>query len=307
MIFLNKVTYLVCKHLFNQNQTNKCMKTKASFFLWVLALLLCSSQLANEDFYHVLEVNGKIKNIKTNSDLEQGDNLSSTAKVKFNTTDAMAMLHSRTQGRFQLRAKEQQAKPGIELWVRDGLLALSNTTNTRAGKITDLNALRLHFKNEGQPYLILGGKTEIEMSEELIKKFGEGFFFIRYEYQGKNINKQLPIKGNVVTIAEDDIFKIDGKPVKDIENIKNFMISFYRTAQKDAFYIEDTELKKHLYFDLKFVSNETLQKKGVYTLAKYLAQEGESQEKILIALKDLLGDLGGVEKDNLETWYKNNF
>lgn len=285
------------------------MKKQATFSLWVLALLLGSSQLANEDFYHVLEVNGKIKNIKTNSDLSQGDNLSSNAKVKFSTADAVAMLHSRTQGRFQLRAQADKPKPGIELWVRDGLLALNNTINTRAGKITDMNAFRLHFKNEGQNYLVLGGKTEIEISNELLEKifFEEGFFFIRYQYQGNNINKRLNLQGNILTLSENEIFTIDGKPIKDPENITNFMISFYRTAKKDAMYLEDTELKKHLYFDLRFVNEAILQQKGAYTLVKYLKQEGESEEKILDALKELLGDLGGVERDNLKVWYKNSF
>ncbi len=107
------------------------------------------SQLANEGFYHVLEVNGVIKNVQANSDLKQGDNLSSNTKVKFMSTDALAMLQSHTQGRFQLCTQTERSRPGIELWVCNGLLALNSSTNTRTKKITDLNALRLHFKNGG--------------------------------------------------------------------------------------------------------------------------------------------------------------
>ncbi len=55
------------------------------------------------------------------------------------------------------------------------------------------------------------------------------------------------------------------------------------------------------------MSNTTFQQKGAHTLAKYLKQAGEGEEKIRSALKELLGDLGRVEKDNLEVWYKINF
>ena len=252
-----------------------------SVSIFVLMSFLNGSNSDKKSSYKVIKINGQILFVKTGNNMKRGDVFSSGIPLKFITYNSRAAVMSQST-RFILQAN---AKGKVKI-----LPATSNVTS-RAGALINLVDLQNHFSGK---YLIFDNE-KLQIGKEAFPMNEKHFFYVKYDYKGETIAKQLSFEDNYLLIKKEELFKVDGKsiPVDEKE-----MTLFYRDNETKKSYKINTFTP--VFPDLDELKNEV----------KILVDElGEctSETKISQITAYVNDFYGKPQKDNLMNWLEQEF
>ncbi len=186
------------------------------FFLFQLFSL-------NAENLYVMHIKGVIFNNTKKVSLKQGDNISETDEIKFQSGDAMAAVMSPSKGRFTLKPNQVQKTSQSEFigLVKSNIVPSYKHANTRA-TLNTLPDLQGFFCEKP---ILVSGNTEITILPTVFEINEKAFFYLTFQYKNEKINKKIPFKDQNIILNQNEIQKIDGVNValsSDIEYTLNY-------------------------------------------------------------------------------------
>jgi hypothetical protein len=190
-----------------------------------------------EEVYFITFVKGTIVLEKTQKVLKVGDKISPKDKIVFKDKDAMAAVLSPQKGRFTLTAdKAQKNSKGEFLALIEASMSPMGSAkklSTRAGLLTNIMELQKFFAASdslSQGRFLVIGKGKYSLSKEAFPLDEKHFFFIRYNYEGQQINKKLSYKADTLFI-DNTVYQIDEKDIKK-SNVSDMKLYQYIIKDK---------------------------------------------------------------------------
>jgi len=252
-----------------------------SVSILVLMSFFNGSKADKKSNYKVIKINGQILFVKTGNTMKRGDVFTSGTPLKFITNNSRAAVMSQST-RFILQAN---AKGKVKI-----LPATSNVTS-RAGALINLVDLQNHFSGR---YLIFDNE-KLQIGKEAFPMDENHFFYVKYDYKGESIAKQLSFEDNYLLIKKDQLFKVDEKPIPVDEKE---MTLFYRDDETKKSYKINTFTP--VFPDLNELKNEV--KMLIDELGECTAETKLGQ--ITAYVNDFYGK---PQKDNLMNWLEQEF
>ncbi len=202
----------------------------------IVSVILVSFVLsANASELFVLKVSGKIWNTQTNQLLTVGQKLPEEITLRFENTEAKAVVISREKGRFTLQAKpsaSQETKSELVAILKEALVPqkVNIMTSTRATEVTSLDELTALFD---QKSLLLLQKRSIKFHQQAIEVNSSHFFYLRFNHQGETINKKLSFSEGAFDMVKSEILTIDGTPFS-VLRLENVQLFYFDAQQKKS-------------------------------------------------------------------------
>lgn len=261
--------------------------------------------------YRVIHVNGNIY-IGNNFEkkIKAGDKLSGNMQITAKTKDVFMTVYNINDniGRQSLSPmKFKKYRYGrIDLFfdfLKSYFIPSPKIPATRDGILNNKPDVFNHFRATTRkdihlkPYLVLG-TSKIYISPEVYPLNDGSFFFIRYIYHGEKIDKKIPSQGNFITIARDNLYRIDDKPVYSQGIEKVMQVYYYNRPKNRSVLISGF----HPVFP-----NEKKLIKEVSALISALKASGRSSEILDEVLSFLYEFYGTPYRDNVKIWLKKNF
>lgn len=258
------------------------MIKKTLAFILVLIPFVCSAQE-----YYVLQVKGHVKISKSDKELKTNDIIKANDKLIFSTDqDAVAVVSSKS-GRQILKPIPTQGSSELAAIVKNILVPANNRLSTRNGSFNTPLDFQIYFADT----VLLLSEIKHRVNPETFPLSDTSFFFIRYTFQGQEINKKLFSQSDSLIIKRNTLFSVDSNPIKvtDVSDFKLFHLNGSNTAFICA-------LKMSIP-DLGNLKAETDVLKKV--LSAKLSETAVMAE-ILIYLQF---QYGKTDLSNLKTWY----
>jgi hypothetical protein len=251
----------------------------------LLAVMLTSAIISAQNDYTVIRVTGNILMKLSGKALSQGSNFSDKDEFVFKTDDSRAAVIHPSKGRFIL----SPSAPGNNGSKSNLLPAMSNAS-TRGGAILNQVDLQNHFTGK---YLIIR-KIGVKIGGDAFPITDSSCFFIRYKYQGEDINKKLNSHGDTLIIDHSELMMVDSKPIPDPDSPD--MKLYFRQGSKSILISEFTPI----------FPDEAVLVKEITTL--FNGMNGKSKEdKIAEAISYMNDFYGKPDKDNVTWWLKEKF
>jgi hypothetical protein len=184
----------------------------------LLAMLLVFAP-PTEEVYFITFVKGTIILEKTQKALKVGDKISPKDKIIFREKDAMAAVLSPQKGRFTLTADKAQknAKGEFLALIEASMSPLGSAKklSTRTGLLTNMIELQKFFAANdslSQGRFLVIGKGKYVLAKSAFPLDDKHFFFIRYLYEGQQINKKLSYSADTL-FMDKAVYQVDGKDI----------------------------------------------------------------------------------------------
>ncbi len=258
--------------------------------LVILSLAFALSTLTYaQDPFKVITVNGEIVAIKAKLTLENGVEVYSDDNFDFRKPNSRAAMINAERGRVVLT--EQNA---ADAFSRAAFAPAISTVSARSGAVSSLTELQSVFADK----MVIIDHIDLQIGKEYFPMDSDKFFFIRYQYNGETINKQLPFNNDVITIAKDEIFTVDGKPI-DKPDSNDFSLYYHnKTDGKPESILIST-------FTPVFLSGLSIKPEVNIIVEEF---SGQPYERVLSEVYDYLNSFyGNVDKVHLDQWLKNEF
>jgi len=196
-----------------------------------ILLLLCICSIVQAQEYHILHVKGEI--LVGGKPILPGDKINAEDKIQFGSSDAVAAALSPDKGRYIIRVDKTKPVNSDLIYILSATVApVRGGMSTRAGGgIT--NPLNLSAYFGSSPYVWVGDKIVLEISPEAYKMDDTHFFFLRYNFMGEIINKQLGHEGNKLIISKSETFTIDEQPI-DKSKASDFEFYYYDELAEES-------------------------------------------------------------------------
>ncbi|MBL7873874.1 MAG: hypothetical protein JNM78_19830 [Cyclobacteriaceae bacterium] len=254
--------------------------------LFVSLLFFSTTSQAQE--YYVLNVKGHVKILKNEKELKTNDIIKANDKLIFSSEhDAVAVVNSKS-GRHIIKPTPTSGSTELAALVKDILIPANNRLSTRNGGFNTPLDFQIYFADT----VLLLDEMKHKVNNEYFPLSNDTFFFIRYNYQGEEINKKLFSPSDSLIINRAALFSIDGKPI-DVEDTSDLKL-FYLNGQNILFICA----LKISTPDLKALRTETnLLRKVLSTKLS----ERAAKEEILTYLQF---QYGKIDLLNVEAWLK---
>lgn len=254
----------------------------------VFAVIYCMFVLNNlhsQTDYKVIKVNGTIMITESGVSLAQGISFTDENKLEFITSNARAAVINSGKGRFIISENYYDLAS-----AKSNFLPAMNNISSRAGAMVTKNDLQNHFSGN---YVVLD-QSEIQLSGAIFPMNEKQFFFLRYIYDGENINKMLEYVSDSLIFIKKNIYKVDGKAISSPEN--NKVELFYRNNNESVLISE---------FNLIFPDSANLKREVEIVLSEMTSK---SYEEKFTEINAYINDFyGKVDIANLRLWLKENF
>jgi hypothetical protein len=188
-------------------------------------LFLCAISPAWSQDYFVLQVKGQVKRAKTGTFIKTRDVIRADEQISFSSSaDAVAVVNAKS-GRFIIKPGPPTKTNELLAYVKDALTTASTRLSTREGGFNNALDIQAFFS---VPIYFMP-ELRYKVNKESFPISEEAFFFIRYLYNGEEINKQLLVNSdNMIIINRSELFKIDGKSISERE-AKDFQLLYYNS------------------------------------------------------------------------------
>jgi hypothetical protein len=172
-----------------------------------------------------------------------------------------------------------------------------NTVSTR-GFSNELLTSKLHISNYFNEKLLVVDNLKIRINSKTFPMTENSYFFIRYMYNGDEINKRLSYKADTLVIDKNELYTVDGKPIPN-PDINQMSLYYYEIIDDNskATYISS--------FDLIFIPREQLKNE-----VKIIIDECKNKpyDAIIAEVYDYLSTFyGAVDKSYVESWVNEDF
>lgn len=268
------------------------MKTKSIVFLLFL-LILTPYFLKAQDCYIIMKIKGTIVLESTGQVLQKDDQICGDDKVIFKTSDAAALVHSSTKGRYTLKANKSRTG---EL---EGVLisAVSSALSKKTANL-DTKSLDLPVREEFDVVYCIIDKYEFTIDDSKYPVSDEYNFMIRFKYKNTLHEIKLHNNNNIVYLNKQSILEqITNNG--EINLIEDVALYSYSSQNTDNPKIIDA-------FDLSLPNEKTLANE-LSNFKVLLKTSGRSEEQIqddLIVY--MYNAYGKVSRDSFLKWVSDN-
>jgi len=271
-----------------------------NILLLILTFIMLNN--LNAQTYHVIQVNGTIKNESTNTFLVSGDIINANDKIAFEDKDSKAALISGTEGLMTLQALKTITGYKLiddvysNLYSEEGRLSSGyippSLESFTAKPLENLYEIQSHFGREN--YLILNNSANVEVDAKDFPTTNSSYFMLKYDYSGLTIYKQLEYSSNTILLDFNKIFEVN-----------NELISETMAFNYEVYYHKGKKISplKICNFDPIFVQNAEIMPK-----VKIIKDVIEDKEKFTQEVYNYLTDYyGSIYIPNLKKWLSDNF
>ena len=243
----------------------------------------------SQSVFKVISVNGEIVTTKSKVTLKNGIDVKSDESFNIVKPQSRAALINSEKGRIVIT--EQNAGNAFN---KAAFAPAMSGISSRGVSLMTSTDLKNYFSEK----LLIIDRMELKISNVLFPMNSNAFFFIRYMYNGVEINKKLPCKNDTLIIDKKDLYTIDGKPIPN-PDIQQMSLYYYVTegANSTATLIST--------FDPLFV-DKTQIKGEVQVIISTM--KGKTYEAIFGEVFDYVSSFyGKIDPAYLEEWLKEEF
>jgi hypothetical protein len=247
----------------------------------LLFLLIFFDPAFSQTDFKVIKVNGSIV-LKTNGiSLETGTVFSDKEDLLFRSEDATAAVINSQKGRIVLTSKNHDLSSSAN--------SLPAMYNISSRSVTN-KGLSNYFSGK----CVVLDRLEMEVDYKSYPMDKDHFFFLRYTYNGEEINKKLSFSDDTLIIDKKSLFTIDGNPIPRADN-----------TSITLFYRKDNESVQISEFDLIFPDMTQFSKEIQIILNEI--KDKPYKEKVVETDSFINEFYGKVYSENLTGWLKTNF
>lgn len=200
------------------------------FFGIFILLFVCPLILQGQN-YRVIKVNGQIIYVQTGQSMNQGDEFEQEENLSFGSPVSRAAVINPEKGRFILTSENYNDFAD----GKSNFLPAINNLSTRGGAINNL----IDLQNEFTDALVILNRATYHINPYRFPMDEESFFFIRYTYNGEEINKKLPFEDKTLIIDKSDLLNVDNVP---IDNPDDPTMKLFYLKEGDPTYISEFQL-----------------------------------------------------------------
>lgn len=252
-------------------------------YLSLAALFFLVSITAFAQEYHVINVKGSVAVVGKTGNLKPNDKIKADDKLKFSSpSDALAVVGTKT-GRFIISPSKRSKDGELLSLVKDVITPGTKKLSTRSGLFNNTLDFTQYFKDTllFLPVMKYPVNAKFRANEK-------SFFFIRYAFNGEDINKKLEMSGDTLVIVSNELFSVDKKPVEPA-SVSNLRLFHMDNGQVTQF------AKMHIV-----VPNPVDLAEGVKVLQRVYHSK-DVKEEAFSYLSELYGK---IDEANFTTWYK---
>ncbi|MFH2095220.1 MAG: hypothetical protein ABIJ16_05930 [Bacteroidota bacterium] len=257
----------------------------------ILACLLFSFAYAQAP-YKVITVNGDIVAKNAGVKLKNGIEVKSDDNFDFLAPGSRAALINPDFGRVLLT----ESNSG-NAFSKAAFAPAMSSVKTR-GFVSDIIFTQSQLSEFFSDNLLVIDRLEIRIDEELFPQNDKGYFFLRYMYNGEEINKRLSFKSDTLIIDKSELYTIDGVPIPNpqVDQMKLYYYELLGDNSK-AIFIST--------FALVFISNEQLKEEAGVIIS---AMEGQPYDQIFSEVYDFITSYyGDINNSYVESWLEKEF
>ncbi|OIP01842.1 MAG: hypothetical protein AUJ98_03035 [Bacteroidetes bacterium CG2_30_33_31] len=218
--------------------------------------LLISMLLDSQSIFKVISVNGNIETTKSKVTLQRGVDVNSDERFSFGKPDARAVLINSKQGRVILTSQN-----GKNAFSKAAFAPAMSGVSYR-GVTNNFSNLKDYFNGK----ILIIDNLDLKVDTSLYLMNEHSFFFIRYMFNGLEINKKLPFKNDTLMIEKSNLYSIDGKqiPNPDINELKlyfyvsgdtNSTATFISTF--DPFFVDKAQIHEEVQIIIESMINKS--------------------------------------------------
>lgn len=262
------------------------MKVKFIFLLFAFSVFFAG--ILKSQCYTVLSIKGEIILEKTGQPIKEMDEICSDDKLKFSSADSKAAVLSPEQGRFILKVSGKKRNSDLAVFVKSVLFQGTGNLSSR-GTVS----LETEFEDE---YFVTG-INRLQIDVKNYPMTSDKFFFLRYKYKDKEVNKKLNFSSDTLFFDKENIYKVDNEIIKQ-DLIESVSLYYYEK--------ENNTSTKIANFKLVF-ANETKLKAELNSYVTLLRKSGKDkpyiEEEVLLYIMDVYGK---INVDNTKDWMNKN-
>ncbi|MBI5403741.1 MAG: hypothetical protein HY959_10105 [Ignavibacteriae bacterium] len=234
--------------------------------------------------YTVLSVKGEIILEKTGKPIQEMDEICATDKLTFKSSDSKAAVLSSEQGRFILKPGKSKKNESFSAFVKSVLSQGTGSLSTR-GEVS--------LENEfGESYFVIG-TYRLPVDIKTYPMSESNFFYIKYKYNGEDINKKLKFNKDTLFIDKESVFKIDEIEI-DQKSVQGVSLYYFEKGKNTS--------TKIASFQLSF-ANESKLTAELKSYVNLLKNAGKNNDYIIQEVVLYLNDVyGNINIDNLKIW-----
>ncbi|PKP23249.1 MAG: hypothetical protein CVU05_00380 [Bacteroidetes bacterium HGW-Bacteroidetes-21] len=259
------------------------MKTTAILIILITFFLHSFAQ----NPFKVISVNGEILAKKANVNLQSGLEVKSDDNFAFIKPNSRAALINPDLGRVILT--EQNSSNAFNKAAFAPAMSSVSTRGTSSNVMFTKDQVSTYFSEK----LLVVDRLEIKISNKVFPMNSNAYFFIRYMYNGDEINKRLSYKSDTLIIDKSELYAIDGKPIPnpEIDEMKLYYYEINGDNSKATFISS---------FNLVFIPNEQLKSEVQLILD---ACKKQSYERKFSEVYDFLTSFyGAIDQTYVESW-----
>ncbi len=262
------------------------MKTKNILLVFILVFLITG--FLRSQCYTVLSIKGEIILEKTGQPIKEMDEICANDKLIFSSADSKAAVLSSEQGRFIIKMSGKKKENDLKTFVKSVLFQGTGNLSSR-GTVS----LETEFEDE---YFVTGiNKLQIDLKNYPMDS--DRFFFLRYNYNGKEINKKLKFYGDTLIFDKESIYFVDNQKINQ-DKIESVTLYYYEKDKNTS--------TKIATFKLLFAN----EKKLIDELNSYISllkKTGKDktyiEDEVLLYIMDVYGK---INIDNTKEWINKN-
>ncbi|MCX6158859.1 MAG: hypothetical protein NTY74_12850 [Ignavibacteriae bacterium] len=253
-------------------------------------LITLASTCFSQDCYTVMKVKGTVYNSSKGKDVSAQDELCSSDKLVFKSSTSVVVVHSSSKGRFTLKSQAKDTKSEFACIMGD-VLKQSGSGNLSSRGVTSLQD---EFKEN---YFVIGA-LRIKVEDKNYPMNDNTFFYLRYKYNGEDVNKKLEYSADTLIFSKDKIYKVNENVVKE-DDVEQVTLFFYDKINKTSAQISS--------FKLSFLEENEIKSEiqKIVEIASSLNKTKEETHKD--ALSYISDTYGNFNVEAFEQFYKNNF
>lgn len=253
---------------------------KSVFFIITFCF---ASFLATAQEFHVISVKGSVAVVGKTGNLKANDKIKADDKLKFSSpTDAVAVVGTKT-GRFIISPSSKSKDGELLSIVKEVITPGTKKLSTRSGLFNNALDFTQYFKDTVLFLPVM--KYPVNATYRPTDK---SFFFIRYTYNGEDINKKIETSGDTLVIDRSQLFSVDKKQI-DPGSVSNMRL----------FHMNNSEIT--LFAKMNVVSPDPAELAEGVKVLKKLYTAKEVREEAISYLTELYGKL---DDSNFDAWFR---
>lgn len=260
---------------------------KILFFVFSFFIVSCG--FAQD--YTILYVNGAIKAQATGKPLKVGEKLQADAKVIFSSkNDVLGLIDAKARYTARIREIEEEGD-AVELkkYMQQG----KGKFSVPRQNMTQLQDLQRNF--ELSSYIVLDTSAYLLVNPVSFPMNKTSYFYVTYEYEGKEVSQPLPFFRNKLSISEAVIY--GGRNPKKVKEVYLF---YYNFNKDDSMLISA--------FNLQFLKEHKKLKEETNILVNLLINRKATKSEICSEVTNFMNEYyGNINADDLFKWLDKNY